>query len=99
MGVLKQDKPIIILDEPFNGLDIESCRMVRSLLLALMKKGKTIIVTSHIIETLTNLCNQIHYLENGKIKYSRTKEQFNDFQQNIFEEIEKRNEKIIRDLI
>ena len=99
MGVLKQNKPIIILDEPFNGLDIESCRMVRSILLALMGKGKTIIITSHIIETLTNLCDQIHYLEGGVIKFSRTKDQFEEFQRTIFNDIENRNEKIIRDLI
>ena len=99
MGVLKQDKPIMILDEPFNGLDIESCRIVRSILLALKENGKTILMTSHIIETLTNLCDNIHYLEDGIIKYSRTKEQFEEFQREIFNTIESRNEKVIRDLM
>ena len=68
LGILKQDKQIMILDEPFNGLDIETCRIIRSILLQLKERGKTIIVTSHIIETLTNLCDFIHLLEKGKIK-------------------------------
>src|ERR1035437_3566386 len=57
MGILKQNKPIMILDEPFNGLDIETCRIIRQILLKLKERDKTIIITSHIIETLTNLCD------------------------------------------
>ena len=76
LGILKQDKPLMILDEPFNGLDIETCRIIRSILLRLKDKGKTIIITSHIIETLTNLCDYIHYLENGTIKHSKEKHDF-----------------------
>ncbi|MEI7661985.1 MAG: ATP-binding cassette domain-containing protein, partial [Bacteroidota bacterium] len=62
-GVIRQDKPVMILDEPFNGLDIETCRIIRRILIKLKERGKTILITSHIIETLTNLCDYIHYLE------------------------------------
>jgi ABC-2 type transport system ATP-binding protein len=99
MGVLKQDKPIMILDEPFNGLDIETCRIIRSLLLRMTDKGKTIIITSHIIETLTNLCDFIHYLENGTIKQTREKDDFAEFERELFESIENKNIELITDLI
>ena len=99
LGILKQDKPIMILDEPFNGLDIETCRIIRSILLRLKEKGKTIIITSHIIETLTNLCDYIHFLENGKIKFSKDKSGFAAFEREIFDSIEKKNIGIISDLI
>ena len=99
IGILKQDKPIIILDEPFNGLDIETSRIIRSILLRLKKRGKTIIITSHIIETLTNLCDYIHYLENGKIKYSKEKKEFAEFEKEIFKTIETKNENLIIELI
>ena len=99
IGILKQDKPIIILDEPFNGLDIETSRIIRSILLRLKKRGKTIIITSHIIETLTNLCDYIHYLENGKIKYGREKKEFAEFEKEIFKTIETKNENLIIELI
>ena len=79
VGILKQDKPIMILDEPFNGMDIEACRITRQILLKLKDRGKTIIITSHIIETLTNLCDYIHFLEKGKIKFSKEKSGFKEF--------------------
>ena len=99
MGILKQDKPIMILDEPFNGLDIETCRIIRSILLRLKDKGKTIIITSHIIETLTNLCDYIHYLEKGTISYSKEKHDFAEFERELFESIENKNVELITELI
>ncbi len=99
MGILKQNKPIMILDEPFNGLDIETARIVRSILLKLKEKSKTIIITSHIIETLTNLCDFIHYLENGKISYSCDKNGFDEFEKKIFSGIEMKNESMINQLL
>lgn len=98
LGVLKQDKPIMILDEPFNGLDIETSRIVRAVLLRLKDKGKTIIISSHILETLTNLCDQIHYLESGRIKFSKEKEEFPEFERELFESIENKNSGMISEL-
>ncbi len=99
LGVLKQNKPILILDEPFNGLDIETCRIIRMILLRLKEKGKTIIITSHVIETLTNLCDYLHYLENGKIKYNKDKSEFEEFEKEVFEKIENDNIQIINELL
>ncbi len=98
MGILKQDKPILILDEPFNGLDIETCRNIRMILLRLKDKGKTILITSHIMETLTNLCDKIHYLENGTIRYSKEQHEFITFEKEIFESIEQKNATVIFEL-
>jgi len=99
LGVLKQDKPLMILDEPFNGLDIETCRIIRMILLRLKERNKTIIITSHIIETLTNLCDFIHYLEAGQIKYSRDKSGFFEFEREVFDKIENNNIELINELI
>jgi ABC-2 type transport system ATP-binding protein len=99
MGILKQDKNIMILDEPFNGLDIETCRIIRQILLKLKGHDKTIIITSHIIETLTNLCDYIHYLEKGQIKYTKDKADFKEFEREIFASIENKNEELINELL
>jgi ABC-2 type transport system ATP-binding protein len=99
LGVIKQNRPVILLDEPFNGLDIEMCRILRLVLLKLKETGKTIIISSHIMETLTNLCDCIHYLENGKIKYSKQKEEFAAFEKEIFAAIENDNTTIINELV
>jgi ABC-2 type transport system ATP-binding protein len=98
MGILKQDKSIMILDEPFNGLDIETVRIIRQVLLKLKEKGKTIIITSHIVETLTSLCDFIHYLESGKIKFSKDKTEFAEFEQQLFADLENKNEGLIKQL-
>lgn len=99
MGILKQDKPIILLDEPFNGLDVEMSRIVHLMILRLKEIGKTIIISSHIVETLTSLCDYMHYLESGKIKYSCPKEEFAVLKQEIFEKIEKNNLNLIDTLL
>lgn len=99
LGVLKQNKPLMILDEPFNGLDIETCRIIRMILLRLKERNKTIIITSHIIETLTNLCDFIHYLESGSIKFSKDKSGFSQFEREVFDKIENDNVGLIDDLI
>jgi len=99
MATLKQDKPIMILDEPFNGLDIETCRIIRTILLRLKAKNKTVIITSHIIETLTNLCDYIHFLEKGEIKFTKDKSGFAEFEAKLFEQIENENENLINELV
>ncbi|MDR3340787.1 MAG: ATP-binding cassette domain-containing protein [Candidatus Symbiothrix sp.] len=99
MGILKQNKPIIMLDEPFNGLDIESCHLLKLILLRMKEAGKTLIISSHIIESLTNVCDYIHYLESGKVKFSRNKEQFHELEKEVFSIIENENTEAIKELI
>jgi ABC-2 type transport system ATP-binding protein len=64
------DKEIMIFDEPFNGLDIESIFVLTQIFNKLKHRKKTIIITSHIISTLTPVCDRIHHLHEGKIKNS-----------------------------
>jgi ABC-2 type transport system ATP-binding protein len=58
-------RPVLLLDEPFNGLDMESARIVSLVLEQLRNNGKTIIITSHILGSLTELCDSILFLKNG----------------------------------
>ena len=67
LGILKTNKQILLFDEPFNGLDIESSRIFSSILKRLVSLNKTIIITSHILESLTAICDRIHYLKGGVI--------------------------------
>lgn len=89
----------MILDEPFNGLDIETSRIIRSILIKYRDNNKTIIITLHIIETLTNMCDYIHYLENKQIKFKVEKENFKSFEKEIFKSIEDKNKELINELI
>jgi len=88
IATLKQDKPIVILDEPFNGLDMEASRVLNMLIVRLREKGRTVIVTSHILETLTGICDYIHFLNDRKIQFSRTKDEFDGIDSEMFHDIE-----------
>lgn len=58
---------LIILDEPTNGLDPLGIIEVRNLILDLNKKGKTIIIASHILTEMEKLCNRVAIYNKGKI--------------------------------
>ena len=99
MATLKQDKPIVILDEPFNGLDMEASRVLNILIARLREKRRTVIVTSHILETLTGICDYIYYLNDRKIQFSRTKNEFGNIGDEIFLEMEAANKEAIDEII
>ena len=99
MAILKQDKEIVILDEPFNGLDIESSKVLSLIISKLKENGKTIIVTSHILESLTNICDFIHYLDNKVISFTRDKNNFTNLESEIFNEMEAEHKELINTVI
>lgn len=68
LGILAQERPMLILDEPFNGLDLESSEKLSIIIQELRKKGKTILIASHILETLTRNCDRISHLSGGRIR-------------------------------
>lgn len=91
MAILSLDRPIIILDEPFNGIDIEGSFAVRKIINLLREKGKTLLITSHIFESLTNICDQIHYLAEKKIYRSYTQAEFGNLQKDLEHLLENQN--------
>ncbi len=64
---LISDPDILILDEPTSGLDVISARMVRSIILALRREGKSLLLTTHNIEEAGMLCDRIAIINKGKI--------------------------------
>ena len=64
---LLEDPELLILDEPFNGLDNDGVLQIRNLLLALKEQGKTIIMASHTKEDIDILCDKVCYMDKGKL--------------------------------
>ncbi|MEG0073860.1 MAG: ATP-binding cassette domain-containing protein [Clostridia bacterium] len=70
LGIIQaliDDPALLILDEPFNGLDESSVNILRVELLKLKNKGKIILMSSHIKEDIECLANKIIYIKEGKI--------------------------------
>lgn len=65
-AVLLQGNQYFILDEPFNGVDIQSNIVLTEIILKLRELGKMVIVSSHIFSTLSDTCDEIHLLKKGE---------------------------------
>jgi len=89
IAILSLDKDIILLDEPFNSMDMESVSILQLTLKKLAKKGKTIILTSHILESLSTLCDTISLLEKGQIATTCLPRDFSYLSQRLTKAIER----------
>jgi ABC-2 type transport system ATP-binding protein len=61
------DPAFLILDEPTSGLDPLGCREVKDLILTLKKRGKTVLITSHLLSDVEDICDRVIILNKGKI--------------------------------
>ena len=69
---LVHDPDIIIFDEPTNGLDVLTARVVTDFLQDLKKEGKTIIVSTHIFSLIERLCDRVGIIIDGKMEICDT---------------------------
>lgn len=67
-NALMYDSEILILDEPFNGLDKDSVNHFRDIILQYKKEKKTILLTSHNYEDIKLLCDKIYEMDKGILK-------------------------------
>lgn len=58
---------ILFLDEPTTGIDVESARQIRELILDLKNKGTTVFITTHYIEDAERICDRLAFIVDGKI--------------------------------
>ncbi|NLZ01750.1 MAG: ABC transporter ATP-binding protein [Pirellulaceae bacterium] len=68
--VLLHDPQVLLLDEPASGLDPRARIEIRGLLKELRKLGKTIMVSSHILPELADICNKVGIIERGELLVS-----------------------------
>jgi ABC-2 type transport system ATP-binding protein len=66
-AALLHDPDLILLDEPFSGLDVGSALVMRSLIQELAARGKVVLFSSHELETVERVCSHVVILHRGKI--------------------------------
>ena len=64
---LINDPDLVILDEPTSGLDPIGCREVKDLIIALARRGKTVILSSHLLADVEDVCNRVVIYYGGRI--------------------------------
>ncbi|MEZ4799745.1 MAG: ATP-binding cassette domain-containing protein [Flavobacteriales bacterium] len=75
-AILLQGNDFFILDEPFNGVDIQSNIIITAIIHQLKALEKTVIISSHIFSTLSDTCDEIHLLDKGSFIRSVQKTDF-----------------------
>ncbi|MDP4913688.1 MAG: ATP-binding cassette domain-containing protein [Saprospiraceae bacterium] len=84
-AILLQENEYFILDEPFNGVDIQSNIILTEIILKLKELNKIVIISSHIFSTLSDTCDEIHLLRKGEQIISVNKTGFKDLEQEMKE--------------
>lgn len=91
MATLFQNNEIFILDEPYNGLDLQSSILLKEIIKKLKENNKIILISSHIFSTLSESCDEIILLENGLFKDHVFKRDFDALQESLENKIIKNN--------
>jgi ABC-2 type transport system ATP-binding protein len=77
-GALIHDPDVMILDEPLTGLDAAAARQVKDLLVERARSGKTVILTTHILEVAERLAERISIINRGRVIADGTLEELRD---------------------
>jgi ABC-2 type transport system ATP-binding protein len=67
MASLLHDPELLILDEPFSGLDVNASMILRGLLDSLAARGKMVLYSSHVLEVVEKVCNTVLILRKGQV--------------------------------
>jgi ABC-2 type transport system ATP-binding protein len=67
IAALLHNPDLILLDEPFSGLDVGSALVLRSLIQELAARGKVVLFSSHELDTVERVCSRVVILHHGKI--------------------------------
>lgn len=82
-AILLQKNDVFILDEPFNGVDIQSNIVIKEIIHKLKSMNKIVIISSHIFSTLSETCDYLHHLKGGEIIKSVSKSEFSEIENDM----------------
>ncbi len=67
IAALLHDPEVLILDEPFSGLDVNAAMILRSLLRSYAARGKIVLYSSHVLEVVEKVCDKVLILSKGRV--------------------------------
>lgn len=95
LGVLRLDREVLLLDEPINGLDLASVRVLEAIVRRLAERGRTVLITSHVLGPLVTLCDRIHLLERGTFTRSFERGKTDGLEEALFAELDARTQTVV----
>ncbi len=75
---LAQQSPVLLLDEPFAGVDIKTEKLMINLLMSLRDAGHTILISTHDLSSITTFCDQVVLINRSILAYGETSEVFTE---------------------
>jgi ABC-2 type transport system ATP-binding protein len=66
-SALLHDPPVLLMDEPLNGLDVYTTRLVKDLLADRAASGKTVLYSSHVLDVVERVCQRVVILSRGRV--------------------------------
>jgi ABC-2 type transport system ATP-binding protein len=84
-ALLLQENSYFILDEPFNGVDIQSNIIITEIIHTLRQLNKTVIISSHIFSTLSDTCDEIYLFHEGSLTKRVTRPDFGQLESEMKE--------------
>jgi ABC-2 type transport system ATP-binding protein len=74
-GAMLHEPPVLFLDEPTSGLDPRSARLVKDLLVAMVDRGHTVFLSTHVLEIAEHLCHRVGIIDHGQLVATGTLEE------------------------
>jgi len=95
LGVLSLDRAVVLLDEPMNGLDLASVRVLEAIIRRLSERGRTVLITSHVLGPLVTLCDHIHLLQHGRFTRDFVRGHTEGLEEALFAELDQRTSEVV----
>jgi ABC-2 type transport system ATP-binding protein len=95
LGALCLDREVLLLDEPMNGLDLASVRVLEAVIKRLAERGRTVLITSHVLGPLITVCDRIHLLQHGRFTRVFERGATEGLEQALFAELDQHTREVI----
>ncbi|MBL7940234.1 MAG: ATP-binding cassette domain-containing protein [Flavobacteriales bacterium] len=95
LGVLGLEREVLLLDEPMNGLDLASVRVLEAIIRRLAERGRTVLITSHVLGPLVALCDHVHLLKQGTFARSFPRGGTDGLEEALFADLDARTQEVV----
>jgi len=99
LALLVQGFEYLILDEPFNGLDLEANLLLKALLRRLRDRGTGILITSHLLGALTETCDEISVLIGGRVQRHYAATEFASLEADLLDSLHREKLGLLANLV